>query len=233
MGTVRGFTVEMFRWGLGEICLLFERKFSGKLAKHGNFHALVAFMIILLSSYGGGPPTRHLSGHWPRHFLRQGKLRRENRAAVTIMEENIDLIFSLRRAAFLLLHPVLHGPRWEHLFTRSGISGDEKSRTHKKHKKNRNFTKKTKISLAPRHAQANIFPVATFQHRLQQEKKHPSESVRVPGNRFLFEATAANEKWLLLLLTLLCEWNTPVFSLLHTILSHSLTHTPQRRHPRV
>lgn len=139
------------------------RKFSRSRGFHDNF----AFFLC------GGPPTRHLSGHWPRHFLRQGKLRRENRAAVTIMEENIDLIFSLRRAAFLLLHPVLHGPRWEHLFTQSGISGDEKSRTHKKHKKNRNFTKKTKISLAPCHAQANILPVANFQHRLQKEKKHP------------------------------------------------------------
>lgn len=124
------------------------RKFSRSRGFHDNF----AFFLRWWSS------NEAPLGHWPRHFLRQGKLRRENRAAVTIMEENIDLIFSLRRAAFLLLHPVLHGPRWEHLFTRSGISGDEKSRTHKKHKKNRNFTKKTKISLAPQQRSSQHLP---------------------------------------------------------------------------
>lgn len=152
------------------------RKFSRSRGFHDNF----AFFLRWWSS------NEAPLGHWPRHFLRQGKLRRENRAAVTIMEENIDLIFSLRRAAFLLLYPVLHGPRWEHLFTQSGISGDEKSRTHKKHTRKTEISqKRQKFHSLPCYAQANIFPVATFQHRLQKEKKHPSVSVR-SGEPFSF-----------------------------------------------
>lgn len=139
------------------------RKFSRSRGFHDNF----AFFLC------GGPPTRHLSGHWPRHFLRQGKLRRENRAAVTIMEENIDLIFSLRRAAFLLLHPVLHGPRWEHLFTQSGISGDENHALTKNTRKNRNFTKKTKISLAPQQRSSQHLPSGHLPAPITEGEKTP------------------------------------------------------------
>lgn len=58
-------------------------------------------------------------------------------AAVTIMEENIDLIFSLRRSAPPSLRR--RGPgHGKHLFTQSGISG--KTRTHKKHTRKLKFT---------------------------------------------------------------------------------------------
>lgn len=102
-----------------------------------NFHALVAFMIISScwgTSREGGRP-------WPRHFLlRRRKIQEKighsavGAAAGTIMEENIDLIFSLRRAAFLFfLHLSRRGPGHggKHLFTVRNFR--KNTHTHTKH----------------------------------------------------------------------------------------------------
>lgn len=90
-------------------------KFSHSRGFHDNF-----FLSRGTFLGGGGWP-------WPRHFLLRRRKIQEKidhsavGAAVTIMEENIDLIFPLRRAAFLLLlllHLSRRGPgHGKHLFT--------------------------------------------------------------------------------------------------------------------
>lgn len=143
---------------------------------------------------------------------------REN-TAVTIMEENIDLIFSQPFAAAspatATPSSTLTGPPLRETPFHSGISGTQR----KKNKNNTTFT-----TLPPGFKPAS-FPivrhlvlVAWHQTADSSPKKHRSGTVPLPD----FEATAANEKWLLqtLLTVCVCEWNTPVFSR-----SRSLTHT--------
>lgn len=156
------------------------------------------------------------------------KSRRENRAAaVTIMEENIDLIFSLRRAAFLL-HPLPSTVQREHLFTKIRNFRRRKITHRKKHKKNQNFTKKTNSS------SSQLKPTSCWWPPRLAPTKNTRFYTHVPGNRFLFEATAANEKWLLLLLCM--SGTLPFFHCCCCFIQFSLALSPtlhHRRHPRV
>lgn len=98
--------------GLGEICFFFEGKFSGKLAKHGNFHALVAFMIILLFSCAVWPSNEAPLGALATALSSPGKT--PKRKSCCCRHNNGGKYRSNFFAAprrLLLLHPRLRAPR--------------------------------------------------------------------------------------------------------------------------
>lgn len=158
-----------------------------------NFHALVAFMIISLLAFllcGAG----RFRPRWPRHFLlRRRKIQEKIGHSVLCRHNNGGKYRSNFFTAPLLLHlPVVVVAVQVTGNTFSHSPEFPEKHAHTKTQRNSNSQNLTSGRTSNQH------PPRSTHRELTREKKTPFRNRPVARRRrFFFEATAANEKWLL------------------------------------